>query len=100
MKTYAAIGHFKDCTYMTSVAMQCSSVKNFRENLMGNEFVAYAIISEKKLETLKTKDSFELWDEVKKLTTNYRKWNDLCDYFEQCMDMLEERFEAEKERNH
>ena len=92
MKTYAAIGHFKDSKNMVSVAMKANSIKSFRENLAGNEFVAYVIISEKKLETLKKADCFDLWEEVKKLTTNYRKWNDICEYFEQCFDILEERF--------
>lgn len=93
MKTYAAVGHFKGSENMVSVAMKSSTMKSFRENLYGNEFVPYVIISEKKFEALKQTDSFTIFDEVKKMTTNYRIWNDLCDYFDQCMDILEERFE-------
>lgn len=91
MKKYLAIGHFDDSENMTSVAMKTSSIKNFRGNLGGNGFIPWAVISEKKLETLKTVDEFDLFDEVKKLTTNYRRWNDLCDYIEQCMDIMEEK---------
>lgn len=94
MKTYLAIGHFKESENMTSVAMKCSSVKCFRDNLGGNGFIPWAVISEKKLETLKNTDDFTLFDEVKKLTSNYRKWNDICDYIEQCLDIMEEKMRA------
>ena len=40
---------------------------------------------------LKNTDSFDLFDEVKKMTGNYRKWNDICDYIEQCFDIMEEK---------
>lgn len=95
MNKYLAIGHFKGSENMTSVALQAKTVKNFKEDLSGNEFVAWAIITEKKMETLKSTlyNSFGLWDEVKKLTGNYRKWNDLCDYIGQCFDIMEEKME-------
>lgn len=92
MRKYLAIGHFKGSENMVSVAMQTTNEKSFRENLIGNEFIAWAVITEKKMETLKnTDDYFGLWEEVKKLTGNYRKWNDLFDYIGQCFDIMEER---------
>jgi hypothetical protein len=91
MKKYLAIGHFDDSKNMVSVAMTAHSIKDFKNNLGGNGFIPWAIISEKKMETLKTVDDFDLFDEVKKLTSNYRRWNDLCDYIEQCFDIMEER---------
>lgn len=91
MKKYLAIGHWNDSENMVSVAMATTTMKNFRDNLSGNGFIPYVIISEKKMETLKNTDSFDLFDEVKKLTTNYRKLNDLCDYIEQCLDIMEEK---------
>lgn len=95
MKKYIAIGHFKGSENMTSVAMACTSRKNFEANLKGNEFVAWAVIGDRKMEALRSNidDSFGLWDEVKKLTGNYRKWNDLCDYIGQCFDIMEEKLE-------
>lgn len=96
MKTYAAIGHFEESKNITSVAMKAASLKDFRQNLGGNGFVPYVVITEKKLETLKTVDEFSLFDEVKKMTSNYRKWLDICDYLEQCFDILEEKFYREK----
>lgn len=92
MRKYLAIGHWKETPNATiSVAMECSSVKSFRENLYGNTFVPYVIISEKKLAILDTTD--DLFNEVKKLTTNYRKWNHICDYIVQCLDIMHEKIE-------
>jgi len=91
MKKYLAIGHFADSNNMTSVAMECSSLKNFRDNLGGNAFIPWVVISEKKMDVLRTIDSFDLFDEVKKMTSNYRRWNDICDYIEQCFDIMEDK---------
>lgn len=95
MKKYLAIGHFKENKNITSVAMECTTKKSFYESLLGNEFVPYAIITPKKMIILENKldDSFELWDEVKKLTSNYRRWNDICDYIGQCFDIMKEKIE-------
>lgn len=91
MKKFIAIGHFDDSENMTSVAMCANNMKNFRQDLGGNGFIPWVIISEKKLEVLKNADCMALFDEVKKLTTNYRKWNDICEYIEQCLDIMEEK---------
>lgn len=91
MKRYIAIGHFEDSKNMTSVAMKAYSIKDFRDNLGGNGFIPFVVIPEKKMFILKNANSFVLFEEVKKMTTNYRKWNDICDYIEQCYDIMEER---------
>lgn len=91
MKKYLAIGHWDDNKNMTSVAMECTTMKSFRENLGGNGFIPYVVISEKKMEVLRMVDSFDLFDAVKKMTSNYRKWNDICEYIEQCFDIMEEK---------
>lgn len=91
MKKYIAIGHFKESENMTSVAMKANTIKDFRNDLGGNEFIPWVIISEKKMEILKTADCFDLFEEVKKMTTNYRKWNDIAEYIEQCFDIMEEK---------
>lgn len=95
MKKYLAIGHFKGNENITSVSMETTTKKSFQSNLQGNEFVAYVIISEKKFETLKKIDpcGMELFQEVKKMTTNYRKWEDVTDYIAQCFDIMEERMQ-------
>ncbi len=95
MKKYIAIGHWvENKENTTSVAMETTSIKSFRETLAGNTFVPYVIITEKKLEVLrKATADFELFEEVKKMTTNYRKWNEITDYIDQCFDIMEERLE-------
>ena len=30
-----------------------------------------------------------LWDQVRKLTSNFRKWDEVADYIEQCGDIIE-----------
>lgn len=96
MKVYAAVGHYKGCENMKAVAMKCSSKSNFVVNLGGNEFVPYIVITENMLEKLKTMNDWELYQQVKKMTTNYRKWNDLVDYLEQCLDFVEEIMDIER----
>lgn len=102
MKTYLAIGHFRDEDNTRCVALKTTTRKNFVDNLGGNAFVPYAIISEKKLAVLeklvKEDDPFGLFEEVKKLTSNYRKWNELCDYIEQCVDIMRFKYITEKNR--
>ena len=96
MKKYLAIGHFKESKNITSVAMECTTKKSFYESLLGNEFVPYAIITPKKMKTLESKLNdpfFGLWDEVKKLNSNYRTWDVLRDYIEQCFDIMKEKIE-------
>jgi len=91
---YAAIGHFKDSENMTCVAMVNATKKDFQVDLRGNEFVAYAVLTEWMFDRLMTLDSFDLYDQVKKLTSNYRKWNELTEYIEQCGDIIAEKMEA------
>lgn len=90
MKKFLAIGHWRETPdATTSVAEKCSSIKSFREDLSGNAFVPYVIISEKKLNVLETSD--DVFEEVKKMTTNYRKWDEIADYIEQCLDIMHDK---------
>jgi hypothetical protein len=92
-KKYLAIGHFKGQKNATlSVAWAARSIADFRATLYGNEFVPYCIISMKKLETLgNISDNYTLFEEVQKLTTDYRRWNLITDYIAQCWDIMQER---------
>ncbi len=85
---YAAIGHFKGSENMTCVASTNATKKAFQDDLRGNEFVAYAVLTEWMFGRLMSLKDFELYEQVKKLTSNYRKWNDLTDYIEQCSDII------------
>lgn len=96
MNKYIAIGHFKKDagleTYTTSVVMENSTLKAFHQDLRGNGFVAYVIFTEKHWNKIKGLDgSFDLYDAVKKLTANYRVWNEVTEYIDQCKDIIEDR---------
>lgn len=103
MKTYAAIGHFKDSENMISVAMTANTKKDFMHDLYGNEFVPYVVLTESMIEKLRViiaaDECFGVFEQVKKLTTNYRVWNEVTDYIEQCFDLIEERLAAAKEQD-
>lgn len=97
MKVYAAIGHFKDSKNMTCVAMTQRTKKDFMTDCYGNEFVPYVVITEKMLNKLLDSNAeLTVWDQVKRMTTNYRVWNDVTEYIVQCGDILEEKFNAAK----
>lgn len=91
MKKYLAIGHFKDSENMVSVAEQTNSVKAFKDDLRGNGFVAYAVITESRMDKLRTADTDGIFEEVKKMTSNFRVWLDVTDYIEQCFDIIESK---------
>ena len=96
MKVYAAIGHFRDSKNMTCVALTQRTKKDFMTDCYGNEFVPYVVITEKMLEKLLAADCMELFDQVKKMTSNYRVWNDVTEYIEQCGDIISEKIAAAK----
>ena len=94
---YAAIGHFKDSDNITCVAMTNLTKKDFQTDLRGNEFVAYAVLTEWMFDRLMSLDSWDRYEQVKKLTSNYRKWNELADYIDQCGDIIAAKMQAARE---
>jgi len=98
MKVYAAIGHFKGESNTISIASTQNTKKDFRKDCYGNGFVPYVIITEKKFKEIAAcDDNMEIWEITKKLTTNYRVWNIVADYLEQCLNILENKMNAAKE---
>ena len=100
MKAYVAIGHFKDSKNTVSVAMTAATKKDFMVDCYGNEFVPYVVLTESMVQKLHEVDdgSWGIYEQVKKLTTNYRVWNEVTEYIEQCFDILEDKLVAAKER--
>lgn len=100
MKAYIAIGHFKDNKNLVSVAMTANTKKDFMSNLYGNEFVPYVVLTESMVEklhaTCAADNDFGIYDQIKKLTTNYRVWNDVADYIEQCLDIIDSKIAQAK----
>jgi len=89
MNAYIAIGHFKDSENITTVALMQRTKKAFMRDCYGNDFVPYVVLTEAMAEKVLSMDSFALWDQVRKLTSNFRKWNEVTDYIEQCGDIIE-----------
>lgn len=97
MKVYGAIGHFKWSENITFIAYADNTKQNFTESCRKNEFVPFVVFTEKSLEKALSADCFELYEQVKKMTTNYRVWNDVTDYIEECADTINEKWEAARE---
>lgn len=91
MKKYLAIGHWSDSKEISCIASTQNTMKDFRNDLINNAFVAYVVLTEKKLEKLKNTNSFEIFNEVQKLTSNYHVWENVTDYIMQCFDIIEEK---------
>lgn len=99
MNAYLAIGHFKDNENVTCIAGAQCTKKAFMRDCYGNEFVPYVVITEKTFERLsKSDDELAVWEIVKKLTSNYRVWNKVADYIDQCFDLMTEKLRAAKEQ--
>lgn len=93
MKKFVAVGHWAVNKNTTSVAEQGRTKADFAEMLKFNGFVAYSIISEEVFRSMKEMDCFAIYDAVKAVTPNYRKYNEVTDYIEQCYDIMETRLE-------
>lgn len=99
MKIYAAIGHFKGNENITTIAGEQTTKKAFMADCYGNEFVPYVVITENMLEKLLgCSDSLEIFEQVKKMTSNYRVWTEITDYIEQCADIIAKKVKTTKER--
>ena len=98
-KIYAAIGHFKDSKNMTSVVFEQNTKKDFMRDCYGNEFVPYVVMTEAMLNKIFACEcSMDVYEQVKKMTTNYRVWNDVTDYLTGCGDMIDDKVKAIKEQ--
>ena len=94
MNVYAPIGHFKDSKNITAVALTQTTKKAFMNDCYSNEFVPYVVLTEKMLS--KIQSSADIYEQVKKMTTNYRVWNDVADYLTECLDIITDKVEDAK----
>ena len=91
MKKYIAIGHWTDNENITSVAHSNYTLKDFRDDLGGNGFIPWMILTEKTFSQIVESDGEGVWEMITKKVANYRKWNEVNDYIAQCLDIMEER---------
>lgn len=63
----------------------------------GNEFVPYVVLTEKMLNKIQACTySMDIFDQVAKMTTNYRVWEKVTDYLVQCFDIITDKVENAK----
>lgn len=91
MKKYIAVGHFKWKDNLTSVAETQSNMAAFKNDLVGNEFVAYIVLTEEKFHEFAGLDQWQTYNKAKKSIRNWRKRDIVSDYIGQCYDIMEER---------
>lgn len=91
MKKFIAIGHWDGNENTTSTACMEDTKAKFVETLKLNGFRAYVVLTEKTFDEMKEMDCFDIYEKVKKLSSNYRKYNEITDYIEQCMDIMSEK---------
>lgn len=94
MNVYAAIGHFKGNENITCVALTQTTKKAFMNDCYGNEFVPYVVLTEKMLN--KIQSCTDIYEQVKKMTTNYRVWNNVADYLTECLNIIADKVENAK----
>ena len=94
MNVYAAIGHFKGNENITCIALMQSSKKEFMTDCYGNEFVPYVVLTEKMLNKIQA--CTYSYEQVKKMTTNYRVWNNVADYLTECLNIIADKVENAK----
>lgn len=97
MNVYVAIGHFKDSKNITCVALTQTTKKAFMNDCYGNEFVPYVVLTEKMLSKIQSCTySMDIFNQVAKMTTNYRVWKKVTDYLVQCSDIITDKVENAK----
>lgn len=94
MNVYVAIGHFKGSKNLTCVALTQVTKKAFMVDCYGNEFIPYVVLTEKMLDKIQSCD--DIFAQVKKMTTNYRVWNDVTDYLTNCFDIIADKANTAK----
>lgn len=97
MKVYTAIGHFKGSKNITSVAIEQNTKKDFLNDCYGNEFVPYVVITEKMFGKVQNCEyETDVYEIVKKMTSNYRVWDIVSEYLWECRDIVLNKMEAAK----
>lgn len=72
----------------------CCDKKAFMNDCYGNEFVPYVVLTEKMLS--KIQSCTDIYEQVKKMTTNYRVWNNVADYLTECLNIIADKVENAK----
>ncbi len=90
MKKYIALGHFKGKTKesITSIVITQVNKKAALNDCYGNEFVPFVVITEEAFYNLDSGDVYNVFQAVKKMTTNYRVWDLVAQYLVDCRAII------------
>ena len=93
LNKYIAIGHWADNNNVTSVSFKQYTLKDFKNDLGGNNFIAWLILTEKAFDKIVNSecDRDVVWDMITKKVTNYRKWDIINEYIAQCLDIMQDK---------
>ena len=91
MKKFVAIGHWDFSKNITCAVGDARTMSEFKQDLRGNGFIAYAVFAEEKVAAYKAADVFERMDMI-----NFRNNHalDIKDYMDECMDIIEGKLAA------
>ena len=86
MKKYITIGHLEN-EEITSAAFAANTMKEFKQELKANGFTPWLVLTEKGfIDIINGADIFEI---VKKKVSNFRRWDEITEYIEQCSDIMQ-----------
>lgn len=91
MKKYLAVGHWDGNSNTTSVADTAKTKADFAETLRMNGFRAYVILTETTFNKMKEMGAYEIHWAVQGLSSNWRKYDEIVDYIDQCRDIMESK---------
>ena len=92
-KIYAAIGHWKGNKDIHCVTLTQNTKKDFMADCVGNGLVAYLVLTEDTINKLTAENisNMEIFEQVRKMTTNYRVWNIVTDFIAQAGYIITEQ---------
>ena len=95
---YAAIGHWKDSKDICSIVSTQATKKDFMRDCYGNGFVPYVVLTEAIIEKIFNgeNDGMEIFEQVKKMTSNHRVWNPVTDYIKEAGYLITEKVNENK----
>lgn len=88
MKKYIAIGHFRNYTNITCIVSNVHTRKEFEQDLKGNAFIAYMIISERWFNKYKEADVF---GKLGMIPMQNRHSIEVYDYLTECRNVIEDK---------
>ena len=88
MKKFVAIGHWDFSKNITCTAGEARTMGEFKDDLRGNGFTPWLVLSAEKVSAYKAADVFGRLDMI---SSRNRHCLDIQDYMNECMDIIENK---------